>query len=118
MKMALDSDFCVHLEYIICEAFELSDNKEVKGFWCDGVSLSKPDKYYSQKFINDNRQTFLKAFIGKDGQTEYELTLKFGRKSLSRYARNLDIKECIPNIEKTDWFIIDTKLKKMAIQLD
>ena len=114
----IDSGFCLHLEYKIGEAFEFSDNEEVKGFWCDGVMLSEPNSNYSQKFVNDNRAIILTAFIGKDGQSKYELLLKFGRKSLSRYARNLDIKECIPNIEKTDWFIIDTKLKKIEIQLD
>jgi hypothetical protein len=59
----------------------------------------------------------LKAHIGKDGQTEYELTLKFGKKALSRYARNLDLKACVPNPDQQNWFVIDTKRKKIEIQL-
>src|SRR5688500_11621903 len=114
----LDQDFCEFLEYEICKAFEHSDNEEIKGFWCDGVLLTEPDKYYSQKSINDNRQAILKAFIGKDGQTEYELMLKFGNKALSRYARNLDIKECVLNPNKPNWFDIDIKQNKIKIQLD
>ncbi len=114
----LDQDFCAFLEYEICKAFEHSENDQVKGFWCDGVFLNQPDSYYSQKFVNDNKQITLKAFIGKDGQTEYELTLKFGSKSLSRYARNLDIKECVPNPAKQNWLGIDTKGNKIEIQLD
>jgi len=114
----LDQDFCEFLEYVICKAFEHSDNDQMKGFWCDGVVLNQPDSSYSQKFVNDNRQITLKAFISKDGQTEYELTLKFGNKALSRYSRNLDIKECVPNTDKHNWFDIDTKRNKIEIQLD
>ena len=114
----LDQDFCKFLEYEISKAFEHSENDQIKAFWCDGVLLNQPDNNYSQKFVNDNRQVILKAFIGKDGQSAYELTLKFGKKALSRYARNLDIKECIPNPAKQNWFDIDTKDNKIEIQLD
>jgi hypothetical protein len=114
----LDQDFCEYLEYEICKAFEHSGNDQIKGFWCDGIVLSQPDNFYSQKFVNDNRQVLLKAFIDKSGQTEYELTLKFGNQALSRYARNLDIKECVPTPDKLNWFIIDTKSHKIEILLD
>jgi hypothetical protein len=46
------------------------------------------------------------------------LTLKFGDKSLSRFARNLDIKECVPNPENKNWFDIDVRQHKIEIQLD
>jgi hypothetical protein len=114
----LDQDFCEFLEFKICKVFEHIDNEQIKGFWCDGVLLDQPDNAYSQKIVNDNRQVKLKAFIGKDGQTEYELTLRFGNRALSRYARNLDIKECVPNLDKQNWFDIDTKRNKIEIQLD
>jgi hypothetical protein len=114
----LDMDFCTILEYKICEALANIDNEILKWYWCDGVLLSEPDNYYSQKYINDNRQTQMKAFVGKDGQTEYRLILKFGRKALSRYARDLDITECIPNADYEKWFTIDTDNKEIEIQLD
>ncbi len=114
----IDQDFCEFLEYKISKAFEHSDNEETKGFWCDGVQTNLPDSYYSQKFVNDNRQIVLKAFIGRDGQTEYKLTLKFGNNALSRYSNNLDIKECVPNSEKQNWLHIDTKRNKIDLQLD
>jgi len=112
----LDQDFCEFLEYKISKALQNSDNEEIKGFWCDGILLPSSKSNYSQKFVNENRQIILKAFIGKNGQTEYELTLKFGNKALSRYARNLDIKECIPNPDKIYW--IDTKQRKVLIELE
>lgn len=113
----LNEAFCEFLEWEICRALEYSGNLETNGFWCDGVLLNEPDNAYSVKSVNDTRQVKLKAFIGKDGQTEYELNLTFGNKSLSRYARNLDIKVCIPNPESSDWFYIDTRLRKIEIQL-
>ncbi len=113
----LDKEFCDFLEYRIGDLLEYSNDERLKGFWCDGVLLSEPDKYYSKKFINDNRETVLTAFIGKDGQTEYEVTLKFGRKALSRYERNLDIQECLPNPDNENCFTIDTEKFKMQIQL-
>ncbi|MDP3445998.1 MAG: hypothetical protein Q8T08_24320 [Ignavibacteria bacterium] len=114
----IDQEFCEFLEYNICKVLKHMDNEETKGLWCDGVLLNQPANYYSQKFVNDVRQGILKAFIGKDGQTEYELTLKFGNKALSRYVRNLDIKECVPNPDKENWFSIDTKRNKIEILLD
>lgn len=117
MRM-IDHNFCDFLEYEICKAFKQSHNHEIKGFFCDGILLSEPDSHYSQKSVNDKRQVLLKAFIGQDGQTEYELTLKFGDKALSRYARDLDIKACVPDAEKQNWFHIDTIRRKIEIRLD
>jgi hypothetical protein len=114
----LDQNFCETLEYKISEALENIDDENVKGFWCDGVFLSEPDNYYSQKFINDNRHVKMKAYVGKDGQSAYGLTLKFGNKAFSKYARNLNIIECIPQGEFEKWFRIDTSKQEIEIQLD
>lgn len=113
----LDKYFCEALENRICDALKNIDNEEVKGFWCDGVLLTEPDNYYSKKLINDNRQVKIKAYVGKDGQSDYSLTLKFGNKSLSRYARSLDLVECIPQRDFKTWFKIDTSKKEIEVQL-
>lgn len=112
----IDQEFCIFLEYEICKAFQLSDNEQVKGFWCDGVLLPFFENYYSQKFVNDNRKITMTAFTGKTGQDEYELTLNFGKKALSRYARGLAISDCIPDFKKPHSFDIDTTKKKLTIQ--
>jgi hypothetical protein len=114
----LDKDFCDHLEIEICNALKEIDNPDTKGFWCDGVVPSEPDQYYSQKFINDKREATLRAYIGKVRQSIYELTLIFGTKALSRYARNLSILECIPNSGNLDWFSIDVQKSTIEIRLD
>ncbi|TWF39582.1 hypothetical protein FHW36_10519 [Chitinophaga polysaccharea] len=114
----LDRDFCEFLEFELCKAFANAENNDIKSLWCDGILLAVTADSYSQKHINDNRQATLKAFIGTDGQSEYDLILKFGNKALSRYARQLDIKHCIPIQHKINWFNIDVEKKKIEIQLD
>lgn len=113
----IDQDFCDTLEHAISSTLQHMENDGTKGFWCDGVLLSQPAINYSKKYVNDHREVQLKAFIGKDGQTEYELILKFGSKSLSRYARDLEIEECVP-VDKENWFTIDTDNKIIEVQLD
>ncbi len=85
------------------------------GFWCDGVLMNQSEAYYSQKYVNDKRQAQFRAWIGEDGQTAYDLYLKFGPKALSRYARGLDISPCMPD-PKTG-FHIDPENKAVIIQL-
>lgn len=113
----LDNEFCYFLEYRICDLLENSNDDRLKGFWCDGVYLPLFENNYSQKYVNDNRQIILKAHIGKDGQQEYKLTMNFGPKALSKYARNLDIKECVPNPDSENCFAIDIEKLKMELQL-
>jgi hypothetical protein len=111
----IDDAFCVFLEGWLCWIFRESDDLELHYFWCDGVYSDLSEVYYSRKYINDKRETKLKTFIGKDGQTRYDLILKFGPKSLSRYARGLDIERCLP--ENLHGIFIDPKNKVLIIQL-
>ena len=114
----IDQEFCDFLEFKMSEFLTVLNKSKTKGFWCDGVCLNNDPTFYSLKYINDKRETNLKAFIGEHGQSEYKLTLKFGKKALSKYARNLEIKACVPNSIEPMWFKIDTELKKIEIQLD
>ena len=114
----IDQAFCELLEYEICRALENSDLEEIKGFWCDGVLMSKPEACYSQKFINDNRQMEFKALIGKDGQTEYTLILKLGKYALRALARNRNITEHILFADKKTGFNMDVKSRQIEILLD
>jgi hypothetical protein len=114
----LDNEFCEFLEYEISKAFASSSNDQVKHFWCDGVLLPTFENEYSKKFVNDNRQIVMTAFIGLSGQDKYELTLKFGNKALSKYARDLEISECVPDPKKDNWFDMDIERRRILIQLD
>lgn len=111
----LDQDFCAYLEYEISRALEQLADDDLKGYWCDGV-LSLVNNDYSVKAINRSREIILKAFIGQDGQSEYALILKLGNKAFSRYSRNLDIKECMPDMQSRGTWNIDIEARTMEIQ--
>jgi hypothetical protein len=117
MNLMLDQYFCSYLEYEVTKAFSKSPDNLIKHLWCDGILLPAYDKEILKKKVNDTRQIAMTAFIGKDGQDKYELTIKFGSKSLSRYERGLDIKQCIPDPKEVDWYNIDIFNKRMTIYL-
>ena len=114
----IDRSFYEQLEYKICEAFRQLDNENTKGFWCDGILQSENENNYTSKFINDNRRINLKAFIGKDGQDEYELILHFGSNSLSKVARHLAFIDTFPIDNIDTKFNINIEQRKIEIQLD
>lgn len=113
----LDQNFCSFLEYRLSDVLHASNDKQVKSLWCDGVLLPDSLNEYSKKLVNEKRQVIMKAFIGKDGQDRYELILQFGKKALSQYARDLDIKKCVPSVKNQDWFYVDISNKQVVIQL-
>jgi hypothetical protein len=114
----LDQDFCRFLEHKLEEAFGNSEREGVRHFWCDGVSLPDSEADYSKKSVNDNRQVVMTAYTGISGQDIYQLTLIFGRKALSRFARDLDISVCFPDSDSEGWWDVDVERRTIWIQLD
>jgi len=114
----LNNDFCDFLERQLSKAFANSSIDSIKHFWCDGILLPTFENQYSKKFVNDNRKVVMTAFVGSSGQDQYELTLNFGSKSLSKYQRGLDLVECVPSPEEENWVDINIEQKKIIIQLD
>jgi hypothetical protein len=110
--------FCTHLEYHLGMTFEKSDRPELKGFWCDGVSWSPiSDRQLSVKSVNDTRKIVTKAWIGKNGQDEYKMTIHFGKYALRRYAKGTEMIDCIPGAESMDWIDIDVESKNIDLRL-
>jgi hypothetical protein len=114
----IDRNFCEQLEYKICDAFKQLDNESTKGYWCDGVLESESEYFNTSNFKNDNRKIKLKAFVGKEGQDEYELTLHFGSNSLGKVARHLDFIDTFPIDNINTKFNINIEKRKIEIQLD
>jgi hypothetical protein len=82
-----NEDFCTHLEYKL--NFEGLEDENVKGFWCDGVSHIPADvKGLSRSKIEKDKEIKTKAWIGRDGQDEYEMTILFGGRSIEHYKNN------------------------------
>ena len=113
-----NEDFCTHLEYHLCKTFEKSDRPDIKGFWCDGVSCNPTsDQQLDKKSVNDTRKIVTTAWIGKDGQEKYEMTIHFGKHALKKYAKGEEMIECILSAESMDWIDIDIKSKKIELRL-
>jgi hypothetical protein len=113
----LTQGFCEFLEYKLTEAFRSSSDISLRSFWCDGVLLPFNEGDFSAKAVNDRRTISMTAFCGETGQDQYELVLIFGNKSLSRYARGLDIKDCILNFEDFDCLRVDRDIRRIDINL-
>ena len=111
--------FCAKLEYRICHELEKSTDPELKGFWCDGISWLPTEYQLNKKHVNDKRRIETKAWIGKTGQTEYKATIHFGKRSLSKYAKGMDLTESIPELEsQSEWIEMDIENKTIEIKLN
>ncbi|MCE3229318.1 MAG: hypothetical protein K0S32_3869 [Bacteroidetes bacterium] len=115
LRDSFDQDFCSFLEYEIGKALEKSEDKIISSVWCDGISHVSLDK--SKKLVNQFRKLTTLAWLGKNGQDEYQMTVRFGDKALSRYMRDLDLKMCAPSVESSDWIEIDVEKKTIVVQL-
>lgn len=102
-------DFCSILEYQLCKTLKNSEEEQIKKIWCDGIS--------HEYLTATSRKIITKAWIGKDGQDEYEMTLRFGNEALNASAKNLAIINCIPSEKSTDWITIDIENKIIELQL-
>jgi len=116
--ISFNENFCNHLEYHLGLTFENSDRQDLNGFWCDGISWNPTsDNQLTKKSVNDIRQIVTKAWIGKDGQDEYEMKIRFGKYSLRRYSKGTEMIDCIPSSDSMDWIDIEPENKKIEIRL-
>jgi hypothetical protein len=120
----LTKDFLVFLEYEISEALGNSEDKNTRRCWCDGVILPENEEEYSIKRVNDKRKVVTGAWIdegrvkGKEiGQYIYQLTIHFGRKSISNYVKGKELIKCVPSAETDEWIYLDTEEKIIEIRL-
>ncbi|NOS93251.1 MAG: hypothetical protein HOP30_15130 [Cyclobacteriaceae bacterium] len=117
IRESFNEDFCALLEYHLTKAFNKSDDKNLSGFWCDGILMPTNDLQLTKKNINDKRKIVTKAWLGYDGQGEYEMTINFGQHSLSRYAKGISLSDCLPSEGTLEWVSLDMKSKTIELQL-
>ena len=112
---SFDHDFCAFLEFHLCKTFKNSNDIYIQGFWCDGINNEQHTK--SKEFINKWRQIETTAWIGKDGQDKYDMTIKLGNDSFNKYSKGLDLTGCVPSENSMNWIEIDTDKKTIELQL-
>ncbi len=116
----LFKDFCLHLEYHLCATFRNSHQKAIQFLWCDGVlELTPSDPQLTRKHVNDTRRIETRAWIGqhKGGQDIYQMTIRFGRYSVRRYAKGKSLTRCLPSENTMDWIDIDVDKKTIEVRL-
>lgn len=117
VKTPFDENFCLLLEYHLSNMLSNSEEPQFKDLWCDGVQMPSVDSHLSKKSVNDTRKIITKAWIGVDGQDNYDMVIKFGKSSLRRYAKGLSLEYCIPKEQLSEWVAIDLENKVIELQL-
>jgi hypothetical protein len=112
---SFDHDFCAFLEFHLCKTFKNSNDLYIQAFWCDGINNEQITK--SEEFINKWRQIETTAWIGKDGQDKYDMTIKLGNDSFNKYSIGLDLTDCVPSEDSMNWIEINTDKKTIELQL-
>ena len=112
-KESFNEEFCEHLEIHLSEIFKISNKKEIRQLWCDGIVCN----HHSKKYINENRKLVTMAYIGQNGQDEFEMVIKFGKYVLRKYAKGREMIDCIPKSNSPNWLTIDKENKYIEIQL-
>lgn len=112
-ELTFNKEFCDLLEIKISNLLFNSNIASWKGFWCDGIEVIE----VSKKAINNKRQLETRIWIGKDGQNEYRLILKFGKYALRRFVKGTKMIDCIPENNIEDWMRINESQKIVEIQL-
>jgi hypothetical protein len=114
---SFNEEFCDALEYRLTRFFAQSADSKLKGFWCDGVVLPPEDSKPVKGGVNDTLTILTKAWLGYDGQGEYEMTIRLGQCALRRYAEGVDLAACIPGEESLDWVTVNMDNKTIELQL-
>ncbi|MGF7041604.1 hypothetical protein [Mucilaginibacter lappiensis] len=118
IKDSFTEDFCSHLEYHLTRTFGNSSDRELKWLWCDGIRLPLVEEQLIAKSIIETRQIVTEAWLGVDGQGIYEMTIKFGPRSLEKCIQGLTLNDCLPSEESLDWITLDLEKKEIELQLD
>lgn len=111
-----NQDFCTHLAG--CLDFEHLKRDDLKGYWCDGINHLPYDiKSLAKSRVEKDRQIKTKAWIGKDGQGEYDMILNLGNEFVKAYSSDQNLIDSIPDKKEKDWVAIDTDRKTIEIKL-
>lgn len=113
-----DKEFCSNLEYRLSASFKYSEDSRLKYFWCDGVDHEPyPIEQLGIRTITQTKKIVTRAWIGKDGQDIYEITIHFNESALVNYANGALLVNNLPKEEDTDWWNIDIEKRTIEVYL-
>ena len=107
-KMPLtESDFWASLEYRICAEVAGASDRQLRGYWCDGLVAG-------ESFLQGRRPRITGcAWFGATGQEEWTFTLFLRRRHASRDA--IDWAALLPPADVTGWLAIDVAKKHLTM---
>jgi hypothetical protein len=117
IKESFNEDFCLPLAHHLTRTFGNSEDKKLKGFWCDGVMIPFIESQLTKKSVNDTKKIVTKAWLGYNGQGEFEMTIKFGETSRECYAKGSDLTDSLPSEESMDWITLNIERKTIELRL-
>jgi len=117
MQHSFNKEFCEILEYHLSKTLRNSSNQKLKFLWCDGIKLPFDENQIHVNII-DSKQIVTNAYIGLNGQDNYEMIINFGACALDKYIHGSTLVDCLPNEESTDWLHIDLNQKTIRLQLN
>lgn len=116
---SFSNDFLEYLEFYLSKKIATSKRHEYKWLWCDGIQ-SPGGEQLSIENITSKKQVTTTGWMGLRGSTEqdiYEFIFILGDNSLNCYLQGLNIKDCLPDDEISNWVNIDIEHKKLTIKL-
>ncbi len=113
----INEQFCSYLEYHLSRTLAHSENELIRGFWCDGILVPLAASQIFRSSVIETRKIVTKAWIGKDGQGEYEMIIKLGKRSLNNYAQGINLQDCVPSENSMDWIEVNVDKQVIEIQL-
>ena len=111
-----NENFYQLLEHKITQSFSSSIDNELRSLWCDGVTKPESEVNFNHDYVRRKSELELRAWFGKTGQGVYKLILKLGENSKRGILKNLEITNCIPNLNE-DWIELNEENKTLIINL-
>lgn len=117
IQASFNEEFCSYLEYHLTRTFANASQKEIKWLWCDGIKVPSIGNQLFVKNVIERKQITTEAWIGINGQDTFNITIKFGTRSLGKFIEGLNLNDCLPNEESLEWIKLDIDKKELELQL-
>jgi hypothetical protein len=119
---SFNAEFLESVERYLDNCFGHFHDKRINSLSCDGILPPWMEKQVSRKSVNVTRQitgitVFFLGLEKSSANTVYELTIKFGKYSLRRYAKGTSLIDCIPDPDATGSITVDVENKKIVLTL-
>lgn len=101
------------LEFALTRSVKRGKSSQLKGFWCDGISLDQ------SSILKDNVEILEgTAYFGPSGQDRYHINIKLGMDAAGKlhqgenFVANLDLQNY------TDWYRVSVPRRTIEVAIE